>query len=109
MFKEVVILIVLVAVLQQITKISSEFDKVALEMMLAIIIAFNANFWLTHKLKGSGYEFVGIIHSNDIDQAKIEAIEDLDKNVFSDKFIDPKMNKQPHILKKIYSLINKIR
>ena len=109
MFKEVLILIVMVFLIQQVTRISSEFDKVAIEFILATIIAFNANFWLVQKLKSSGYEFVGMTHSDNMEKAQIEAIKDLDKRVFSEKFIDPTMNKTPHILKKIYSFLNKIR
>lgn len=109
MFKEVLILMVMVFLIQQFTKISSEFDKVALELVLAIIISINANFWLVQKYKKDGYELVGLIHCNNIEEARIEAIKNLDKKVFSSKYIDPMSDKTPHILKKIYKFLNKIR
>jgi len=109
MFKEVLILIVVVFLIQQFTKISSDFDKVAIEMVLAIVIAFNANFWLANKYKNNDYEFVGLVHCDNIEEARMEAIKDLDKRVFSDKYIDPMSDKTPHFLKKLYKFLNKIR
>lgn len=109
MFKEVAILLLAVFLIQQITKISADFDEVLLELGFAVIIALNANFWLTQKLKRENYEFVGMTNANNIEEARKDAINGLDKKIFSDKFIDPRLNKTPHLLKKIYAYLNKIR
>ncbi|MBL6664775.1 MAG: DUF2628 domain-containing protein [Rickettsiales bacterium] len=109
MFKEVLILLLVVMLIQQIASFSSGFDDMLLELGLAVIIALNANFWLIQKLKRDGYEFVGMTKADDIEKARMEVVNDFDKKVFSDKFLDPRLDKKPHILKKIYSYINKLR
>lgn len=109
MFKEVLVLLVTVFLIQQFTNISTDSQRVMLEFSLAIIIAFNANFWLVRKLKRSGYKIVGMVHANNLEEARIESIKDLDHRIFSNKFIDPRLDKNPHILKKLYRFLNKIR
>lgn len=109
LFKEALILILVIFVIQQITIISSDFDNLLIEISLAVMIAINANYWLCNSLKSRGYEFIGMIYAQNLLEAKADVIKDFDKKSFSDKYLDPRLDKTPHLLKKAIEFFNKIR
>lgn len=77
-----VIAVVFFAVFLQ--EIHLAFDANLIEIILLIIIAFNANYWLEeHLRKKQGYEFIGIVCAKNCAQAKINLVENFHLN-FSD-------------------------
>lgn len=52
-----------------------------IEIILLIIIAFNANYWLElHLRKKCGYEFIGMVFGKNCAQAKINLVENFHLN-----------------------------
>ena len=108
MFKEVLILVLAVFFIQQLAGISTENDNLLLKISFAVIIAFNANFWLLQNLKrNKNYEFLGIIYCKNINNARLSIFNSFDKNVFSKNFLDPKFNNS--FLDKIISFFDRTK
>jgi len=88
----------------------SGFDKVMLEIALLLIVALNANFWLTQNLKKRGYEFVGLIFGTDQVNAKVSFMKSLEGELetleFGDAIINPKLHRKMMKLKRCEPYFN---
>lgn len=79
-------------------------SKILLELLFAVMIAINANYWLVESLKKRGYEFVGLIFGSNMVNAKMRFIKDLESDLdgfeFDDAIINPKTHRRLRKLKK---------
>lgn len=78
--------------------------KFFLEIIFAIFIAINANYWLLESLKTRGYEFSGLIFGSNAVSAKIRFMKDLESDLenmdFDNSIVNPKLHHQLRKLKK---------
>ena len=107
MWKEFLALLCLNLVLTFFDKVFSGFDAAILHLMLAALIAFNANFWLENHLKKLGYEMVGSIFGESEIKAKVRLMESLKLEfdpkefVINDQIISPKIRQNFARLRKL--------
>lgn len=95
MWKEIAILLLIGITFSFVAKLSSDFDKVTMQIALFFMVALNANNWLCEKIKNKGYEFAGIVFGNNATHAKLRFVKrmqnnELDQEQFGDAFLDPK-------------------
>lgn len=95
MWKESLVLMVANIVLANVEKYSGDFNSTSLEVVLLLVVAFNANYWLFEHLKNKNYEFVGMVFGKDLEEAKLRFIENFEvdlncKDMVSDSILDPK-------------------
>lgn len=106
MWKEALALLIvdIVISLLDFNAIVTGSSKIVLELLFAIMIAINANYWLVENLKKRSYEFVGLIFGNNAINAKMRFIKDLEPDLdcleFDDAIINPKLHRQLKKLKK---------
>jgi len=90
MWKEFLVLLLINFAFFFLAKISSDFDKIILEIFYVFLVALNATYWLEDHLRKKGYEFVGVAFGNDALSAKYELLRNCSLN-FSPKILDPKL------------------
>lgn len=95
MWKEIAILLLIGITFSFVAKLSSDFDKVTMQIALFFMVALNANNWLCEKIKNKGYEFAGIVFGSNATHAKLRFVKrmqnnELDEEQFGDAFLDPK-------------------
>ena len=95
MFKEIIILLLIGFAFSFFAKLSNDFDKLTMQIALFFMVALNANYWLSEKLKKKGYEFAGIVFGSNSTNAKLRFVQrmqgkELDEDQFGDAFLDPK-------------------
>ena len=102
MWKELFALILINITFAFLGKISSDFNKIFLEISFLFIIALNANYWLCDHLKKKGYQLVGMVFGENITNAKIRFIKNLEADFpeFDDSILNPKLHRQMLKLKK---------
>ena len=96
LWKEVIILVGIISAFTFFAKLSTDFDKVLLQLALFFMIALNANNWLCDNLEKKGYEFVGIVFGSNGTNAKLRFVQKLqlkefDDDQFGDAFLNPKL------------------
>lgn len=108
MWKEFFVVLVLDIILIFFAKISSPFDKFALEIALSFVIALNANYWFCeHLKKHCGYEFFGLVFGQNKANAKLRFISNLEADCgpnqpqFDDSILNPKLHRQMMKIRKI--------
>lgn len=80
----------------------ASFDRILLELSLAVIIAMNANYWLCEHLKKKRYKFAGFVFGNNETDAGLSFIRNFSDREFDEKNLDSKS------LTKLSELKNKI-
>ena len=95
MWKEIIILFLIGFAFSFFAKLSSDFDKLTMQIALFFMVALNANYWLCEKIKNKGYEFAGIVFGSNATHAKLRFVKrmqnnELDEEQFGDAFLDPK-------------------
>ena len=98
MWKEFLMLMLVNVALVSFSKISSDFDKISLEIAFVFIVALNANYWLCEHFKKKNYEFVGLVFGDDCAGAKLRFIKNLeaDQKLSADDFDDSILNPKLH-------------
>lgn len=73
-----------------------DFEKIFLEVVLAFIVALNANYWLCEHLKKKNYQFVGLVFGSDFANAKLRFVQNFsaDLNGFEDSILNPKLHRK---------------
>lgn len=101
MWKEFAVLALINILFAVSSKISSGFDKAALEFAFIFIIALNANYWFCEKLlKTKNYEFIGLVFGDNAANAKLrfiknlEADHEINQTEFDDSILNPKLHRQ---------------
>lgn len=103
MYKEFFVLIVFTIILNSLTKTLGDSNKLAIEILFIVIIAFNANYWLVQSLNDKSYKLTGMAFGRDDDEVKIDVIKNLDDEVFDEKYLNPSLKKNPNFLKKFFN------
>ena len=68
--------------------------KLMIEVMLGLVIACNANYWLLGALQKKGYEFKGLVFGSDLINAKMRFIQNLEgEEIFDDSIVNPKLHR----------------
>jgi len=117
LWREIIILFSISLIFVFFAKLSNDFDKASLQLVLVFMVALNANHWLCDNLKKKGYEFVGIVFGSNNNNAKLRFVQKLQQNEFaddqfSDAFLNPKQyyNRNKKIgNKKIRNKIERIK
>jgi hypothetical protein len=78
MWREALALIIINCAFVYLGKIYSDFDQFFLEISFLTIIALNANYWLCETLLRKNYEFAGLVFGNNLDDAKLRFISNID-------------------------------
>jgi hypothetical protein len=90
MWMEVAVLIAINFAFALLSKISSDLDKILLEISFLFIVALNANYWLNDRLRSKGYEFIGIAFGHDVLSAKLNILQNYSLE-FSSEILNPKL------------------
>lgn len=83
MYKEFLLLIAADILFSFYADISSESDKILLQIAFAFIVALNANYLFCEHLKKKGYEFVGLFFGNSYEEAKLRFFDEFSSSTFA--------------------------
>jgi len=86
MWKEVFAVILVNICLFFLAKFFLDFDKLLIEIAFAVMIAMNANFWLTTHFKKQGYKIIAVIFGNNLADAEFRFVKNLKSSLKSDEF-----------------------
>jgi len=89
MWKEFLVLILINFAFFFLAKISSDFDKIVLEIFYLFLVALNATYWLEQHLRKKGYELAGVAFGADELSAKFNFLQNTDFD-FAPQILDPK-------------------
>jgi hypothetical protein len=85
MYKEFLVLIAVDILFSFYANISSESDKILLQIAFVFIVALNANYWFCEHLKKKGYEFGGLFFGSSSEEAKLRFFDKYGDEFFSEE------------------------
>ena len=91
MWKEAAILMVVDILFGFYADISSEADRLLLQIAFSYFVALNAIFWFCEHLKNKGYEFVDLVFASDAKEATVNFSKNLPSDSFDHLILNPQL------------------